>query len=543
MLKAHGKSKIQPGFPCFFQQLLRALLLSLLLSVLPSANGALAQSLPTDTQLPLSKRKPLPLIESSDHNQNATLDLGAFNLSARDFGPQANNRLIKLEATYNESISLKDALMFTVTNNLPIRIAKESWLYQKYQYYANMAGFIPSFNLGYNITESTINPSRIRAKSDVFTAQVTYPVFEGGTVLYNALAQQYRKTGWRHAFESNINDALLKAYNNYMGLLQEDSILRIRSRAARLSKANLALNKAMYKAGTTTQFNVMQSQTQLALDRVAIIQQENKTRQAALLLSYTLNSPLGINLIPQDTILQEVDLVDSDLPVNKWISIAIDTRPELKQYEMFRLAAARNIQTAAASLYPTVSFFTSYNFSNVQDSDDSDSSSTTLENAGVFSGLTRNYQAGFNLTWSLSNMGLLNAANIVSAKALSRQAMMQANQELQKIIQDVRTSYDAVLITRHRIDAAAYASESASKALRLAQMRLKNGLGTNLELIQAQKSYITAIINHAKAIMASNKAQAKLIHASGVISVDTLLNGYDKDARKPIKKKSKFRFW
>jgi len=52
------------------------------------------------------------------------------------------------------------------------------------------------------------------------------------------------------------------------------------------------------------------------------------------------------------------------------------------------------------------------------------------------------------------------------------------------------------------------------------------GVGTNLELIQAQRDYIQALINQAQAIIASNQAQAQLLHDAGIISVETLTAGF-----------------
>ncbi len=123
-------------------------------------------------------------------------------------------------------------------------------------------------------------------------------------------------------------------------------------------------------------------------------------------------------------------------------------------------------------------------------------------------------------------MALGNLANIVSARALSRQAMSQANQELLKVNQQVRTALISAVTARALIDAAAYSASSAGDALRLANMRVRTGLGTNLELIQAQRDYINALVNQAKAITQSNQAQAQLLHDTGLISVDSLLTGY-----------------
>jgi len=146
--------------------------------------------------------------------------------------------------------------------------------------------------------------------------------------------------------------------------------------------------------------------------------------------------------------------------------------------------------------------------------------------AGVFGGLFKTYQQGFGLVWNLPGFGLVNMANIASAQSLSRQSIIQANQELQMVLQQVRSSYLSWQAAREQIDNAAYGVDSAGEALRLANLRLHTGVGTNLELIQAQRDYVNALTTQAQAIVGSNQAQAQLLHDIGVISVNSLINGY-----------------
>jgi outer membrane protein TolC len=90
----------------------------------------------------------------------------------------------------------------------------------------------------------------------------------------------------------------------------------------------------------------------------------------------------------------------------------------------------------------------------------------------------------------------------------------------------VRSDYVTALSAREQIDNAAYGVDSSQEALRLAGLRLKSGYGTNLELITAQRDYINALYSQAQAIVASNLAQAQLLHDTGVLSTETLTSGY-----------------
>jgi outer membrane protein TolC len=480
------------------------------------------------------KLKQLPPEPNLPHSANGTLHMGPFHQ-----GQLIKIRLlqpIELDATYSESITLREALAYAIDHSLAIKISKESWNYQRWQYLGTLIAAlpIPNFSTSYNLTKTSIFTSFQNSDAKVFQETLRFPVFQGGAMVYGAMSQYYRERGWRKAYYTSINDALLDVYQKYTTLALQHVLLHIRAKAVEVSEAQLRLNNSLYLAGSATKLAIMQSRTQLAQDREALIEQQIAVRTAALALSFALNSPMAINLIPQLETIQEAPLVPQSLDINHLFSIAANNRPDLREYEMFRLSAARNVQVAASALYPQASFFTSYTNSNTTVTPYSgipsftigSASFQTTAGAGVFGGLFNTAQAGFTLSWSLSNMGLTAVVNTKSAQILARQAMWQANQALLQADEQVRADYDGMLTARSRIDNSAYGVASAREALRLANLRLASGMGTNIESIQADRDYINALVTQAQSIINSNQAQAQLLHDIGVISISNLLDGY-----------------
>jgi outer membrane protein TolC len=112
------------------------------------------------------------------------------------------------------------------------------------------------------------------------------------------------------------------------------------------------------------------------------------------------------------------------------------------------------------------------------------------------------------------------------SRILARESLIQSNEELLLVSSQVRNAYCNTISNRDQIDTAAIGVKSAEEALREATIRMKAGEGTSLELIKAQRSYVNAMIAWAQSIVASNLAQAQLLHDTGLISIDTLTNGY-----------------
>ncbi|PWT96506.1 MAG: hypothetical protein C5B53_09505, partial [Candidatus Melainabacteria bacterium] len=509
---------------------------------------------------------------------------------------------------------------YAFTHGLPLKISKEAYNYQRFQTLSSIASALPSFNMSYTLSRANIFNKGAHSQAETFFTGISYPVFQGGGILYGILSQYYREKGWHYAYKATVSDVFLDIYQKYTNLLLNRVLLQIFAKTVEADEEQLRLNRAAQAAGTGTRFAVLQSESQLAIDRQSLLQQQVTARQAALALNLSLNFPMSINLIPVEETLTEASLFKSNVALHSLIKDALRFNPSLRQYEMFRLTAARNVQLAAAPLYPSVSFFTIYQHNDAivvpaQDAADvggiatasitsalnstfagrasnnalgqqqsfsptGGSTSTQGANtgpsaipaasggtpiatvqsgslvtsgavapsifgggngpglgpnangslqapAGIFPGVFRSFLMGLSLSWTLPNSGLSNVANIYAAKTLARQALLQCNQELQLVLQTVRSDYLAMINARTVIDKAAYSVASSREALRLARARFTNGVSTNLEVIQSQRDYISALTSQAQAIVNSNISQAQLLHDMGMISERTLINGYE----------------
>lgn len=443
--------------------------------------------------------------------------------------PIGQNKLppIKLEASYTEPISLKQALMLALGNNLPIQISKADFDTNRYKYLGSFGGFLPTMSMSYITQKSSSGP--ITTSQSPFFIMMIYPVFQGGGVLFGMLQSRHTQLASKYAYSAQSKDVLLDVTQKYYDLVLNRALLTIRTKAVEVSKFQLRVNEDLKAAGHGTDFEIMQSKTQLAEDKQALIRQQVAFRKAALKLSVALNSSLLVNLAPIDDRITKTELVDHHLSPQQLTALAIINRPELQQYEHLRLAARRAIQVAASPLYPRAGFFTA-NIMN-QGAGGDGGSSVVIPVGGSVSagGISENggganstFSRGFILNWLLYGAGVSNLGDIAAARAQARKAMLNANQELQTVIEDVRESFLDAETSESEIEVTSEAVAASGEALRLADLRLRYQLGTNLELIEAQRDYINALSRRVEAFIGYRQSQAKLLHAIGLISVDTL---------------------
>ena len=246
---------------------------------------------------------------------------------------------IRLEATFTEPISLKEALQFALDNNLSIRVFKEGDNSSRWLWVGSVGKFLPNWNFSYlqqkqqgSTLVGGIIPTSFNTPFVTTSGQLQFPVFQGGAAVFGTMYYWHNWKAAQQQVHQSYNDTLLSVANGYYNLLLQEALLEIRIRAVDSDKTQVDLNEKLEHAGTGTHFNVLQSQTQLASDEQALLSQEVAVRTAALNLATTLNLDLGVNLLCVDNVVKKVRLVDPNLGIGDLINIAVANRPELKQY-------------------------------------------------------------------------------------------------------------------------------------------------------------------------------------------------------------------
>jgi len=454
----------------------------------------------------------------------------------------------RFDATSEATINLQQALNLALDQNLDLAISRTNTKQKEFAYYSSLGNFLPDPTFGYSdylvkgriglpaalstlfggssaaaLTSTTAssttslaalstassasNTIRINHPFEIMHAGLDYYAYRGGSVLFGALQSKHNLKAAKHQESASLSDTLMNITQNYYNLMLAETLLQIRVDAAQVSEEQLRRNQDRFHSGLATNLDVLQSKTQLSRDRQALLDQQVNRRSASIALADSLNINLSGDLIPIEVNVKKVRLIDSRMNVSDILQLALDNRPELKQYEELRLAAKRAIMVAAANLQPTV----------------------LISGNAYGIGPPSNVQAlgvlAINANWRLRGAGTVDAFDIQQARWQARQASLNSQKELQTVLSQVRNSYLQILDKEKNIEEASNEVESSLEELRLAELRKSSGLGINLDIITAQRDYTQARVDKAQAIINFNIAQAQLLHDTGLISVDALTAG------------------
>jgi outer membrane protein TolC len=428
-----------------------------------------------------------------------------------------------LDAAYSQQVGLRDVLRAALTGNLDIQDTHATTEIQKYGYRQSLAKFLPDTVSGYSLIgthgdiktpggllggSGGVQTIKIDGPFTIANAGFRYRAYQGGSVLFGSIQNKHQLRAARKQLEGTVNDTLLAAARNYYNLLLKEALLQIRIKAVERSEEQVNQNTQLEANGLATYLDVLQARTQLARDRQDLLTQQSARRVAAIQLAHTLNISLGQDLIPAGRLVQKQRLISRDFLINELLAYAVDNRPELKQFEELRKAAKAQIPIAAAPLHPKVNL-----------NGDVYGIGTKLNNLGAL------FVLNFGVNWTLGNLGLSDTANIQAARWQARQALIRANKQFVDVFEQVRSSYADTLIAEQKIEQANEQVASAQEELRLARLRLDAGLGTNLDVLTAQRDLTQAYIDQAEAVISFNLTQVELLRDIGLISVDTLTSG------------------
>ncbi len=272
-------------------------------------------------------------------------------------------------------------------------------------------------------------------------------------------------------------------------------------------QAHLDNVNAQYRVGTVAKSDVLRSQVQLANEQLNLVTARNNYDVAVA----TLNNLIGL---PTDTVLDpkdELGYEKYDLTLAGCTSYAMENRPDVLAAEYSVKAAEAAVNAAKAGYRPSVSI----------------SASKNTSGEGRFGKEGDDYWAvGANAQWNVfdNNVTQAQVEQKKAALAKAQQSALAAQESAQL---DVQTAYLKLQAAEQNIHTSAVAVEQAKEDYKIAQVRYSAGVGTNLDVMDADEKLTSARTSYYTALYNYNTSKANLDKAMGK-PVDLDITGYRK---------------
>lgn len=290
-------------------------------------------------------------------------------------------------------------------------------------------------------------------------------------------------------------ETTLNVKTAFYNLLRAQAFVAVNEAAVTQSEELLRVTRAQKDAGVASEFDVLRAQTQLANNQQALISSRNQVLVARNALANTVGIDPSTPVDAQAPAIPPVPgLNEEDL-----IATAIKQRPEYAQADINLLKAQKNIRLARRSLEPflNASANGSYN-----------------PNPAIVANQKATGSVGLVLTLPLSDGGSTKAA-VEAARSDERGALVQKDQFTRGIKAEVQQAIVAVKDADERTRSTELTVTQAQEALRLAGVRFRAGVGTQLDVNDAQTALVQASTNAVNARYDYLAALARLSRSVG----------------------------
>jgi outer membrane protein TolC len=428
-------------------------------------------------------------------------------------------------------VSLPDAVARVLAVGDETRIAEAQEDATNGQVVAARATAMPQLRFNGNYTQQIEN-ARAAIVSNVFGQRYTYngnvnlslPIFQGGRAVGGIQAARRTQASSRFAVVETRAQATVDVQRAYLEALAAEQLVAIQDRNLALSSERVTQAEQLERAGRAARYDVLRVRVERTNLEPLAIQARNDRELAYLDLKRLLNLPLDAPLrlttgVPTDSsaVLAMLARVGGDTVMGE--------RGLLRSAEEIAGARSAAVKVARADYLPTISVFwqsgylalpTSPAFPTRFGRASNDlcppgSPATRIcQNNGFFADRT----AGLQVTWNVFD-GLRTKGNVDLAQANARVAELQLAQTRERVSVEV-----AAARAQARRVTALYQSQRANvaqaeEAFRLAQLRATRGLGTQLEVSDAQLALLTAQTNALRATFDVYLAAAELDRSLG----------------------------
>ena len=349
----------------------------------------------------------------------------------------------------------------------------------------------PQYNQQLNIWTKGIGNSH----SNSITASL--PIFTGGELQGQIGQAKANYRSMLSAEEQAYNEMKETATTGYFNMLNATNMKALRQESVDRLQAHLDNVIAQYNVGIVARADVLRSEVELANAQQNYITASNEYDVAEATLNNIIGTPLGTTLLLKDRL--QYEPYENDMAY--CLAYSEQHRPELKQAEYAIDSAEAALVVARSGHMPKVYA----NASNNWGGDGSDWPGDDDENWSV--GVTASMNVfDSGVTWSK-----IHAAQENLAKAKESQRQIKDNVEL-----EVRTDYLNLREAEKRITTTQVAVASAEEDYHIAVVRYQAGVGTNIDVMDAQEALTQAKTNYYQALYNYNTSKAALNTSMGV---------------------------
>jgi len=493
-------------------------------NVSQETNNLLAQQTgnsPFQTPNPLAQSTQQPVFPANPAN-NSTTNVPPANPAPNELNSSVNPLIFptnsqEVNTTVRQPITLNQAIELALRNNKDFQAARIALERSEANLISARAALFPSLTTEFELSRDNSAATEIQNAISIQNAknspvpidpilqgesstnatgnvQLTYNIFSGGERSAQIEKAEKQVRSSRLQVEVTSEQTRFSATDSYYALQGTDAQVAIAQASVEDASQSLRDARLLEQAGLGTRFDVLRAEGDLATANEALTRAISDQRTARRKLVQILGVGQKVELTAADPITEAGDWT---IPLEASIVQAYKNRAELEQqllqidiYEQDRFIALSSIQ-------PKVDFLANYNYQNNFD-----------DSVGIVDG----YSFAARVRWTFFDGGRAFAEARKADRDMDS-AQTEFAKQRDQIRFDVEESYYTLTSTKENITSTRTNVTRFEEALRLARLRFQAGVGTQTDVINAQRDLANARGRYLQAIIGYNQALNKIQRA------------------------------
>ena len=409
---------------------------------------------------------------------------------------QLANKAVQDSKTYEHALALNETrtIDLALANN---RTAKQTkWGYEAAKSAVSQvaAGKNPSVSYAWNAQRTGGDTGSGKSGSHNFS--ISAPVFHP-QLDASIDSARYTREGTGASYEEALQQAKYDAISGYYTLIMNRNLVDVAQQAVKDYQGHVTNVEAQYNVGLVASSDVLAAKTNLAESETSLVKAQNTANLAEASLNQVIAYPVQTSITTAE---HDLQYKPYNVTLEQAKAYALLHRSALVKSALDVKSAEEAVKSAKSGYLPTVAVRAGRGYADLD---------------GYFGTSTKSWSVGATASWSLWDGGTTQNA-IKKANAQLEQAKEANLATVDAVLLAVQKAYLNLRSAEQTIQSTQTAVAQGQESFRIATLRYRAGVGTNLDVLDAETKLTDARNNYVQALYNYNISIAALEQLTGV---------------------------
>lgn len=415
---------------------------------------------------------------------------------------QLAEKAVQDSKTYEHALALDETrtIDLALANN---RTAKQTkWDYQaaKDTVSATAASKNPSISYSWQGSRSkgvnAMTGRNVTTKTGSHSFTISAPVFSP-EIDASIDASRYAREGTGAAYEEALQQAKYDAISGYYTLIMNRNLVDVAQQAVKDYQGHVTNVDAQYNVGLVASSDVLAAKTNLADSETNLVKAQNTANLAEASLNQVIAYPVQTSITTAE---RDLQYKPYNVTLEQAKAYAMLHRSALVKSAMAVKEAESALRKSKFGYLPTVGVEAGRGYADFD---------------GYFGTSNKSWHIGAKASWSLWDGGA--TQNKVKVASDTLEKAKEANlAAVDSVLLSVQKAYLNLRSAEQTIQSTQTAVAQGQESFRIATLRYRAGVGTNLDVLDAETKLTTARNNYVEALYNYNISIAALEQLTGV---------------------------